>query len=325
MRHTTPEIYSRERIPMWDAAKCILIFCVILGHYLQTLVFHGDAALWNNAVFKGIYMFHMPLFALISGYFAAASIDRYHRAALLRYAVRVGIPNAFFCLIGLVVWHKGHTLWFLDFILESVVFYYLFTLCRNRYIRVAVLGLPLILLATLRVVDRLYLFPCVTHFTYLYPIFLLGCLMQRKGWGEGAFPKYMLAALPLFLMLIPLFPGEWLVYKTPFRFTPYAIGVDVVRTAVALVGCCACLTCCRYLVAFSRNRCVLAVGKATLALYLLQSLFLERSPNIWQWLPAVDSLYLSPLYALLILCLLYAVYWLSRRLPYVGPLMYGEI
>lgn len=325
MNHHVSESVSSRRIPFWDVTKCILIYCVILGHLLQTIVYRNNAALWNDNIFKGIYMFHMPLFALVSGYFAAGSIARHHFSALWRYALRVGVPNAVYWLVTFLLWHSGGTLWFLDFILASCLFLFFVALCKKGWVKSVALGLPLFLLALLRFFDRLDMFPCVTHFTYLYPFFLLGAFLHHQGKESAVINRYWLVALPLFLILIPLFPGDWLVYKTPFRFTFYAIGVDIVRSLVALLGCCACLACCKYISQIANFCLVLNIGKATLALYLLQSLFMEKMPHLWSWLPFSSCLYMSPICALFVLLILYAFYCLTHRIPYIGPMMYGEI
>ena len=53
---------KKERLPYWDNLKGILILLVVFGHLLQ-LVPNGS----ETAVFKVIYLFHMPLFVFSSG------------------------------------------------------------------------------------------------------------------------------------------------------------------------------------------------------------------------------------------------------------------
>lgn len=49
----------------FDNIKFILIFCVVLGHFLE---FCRSGA--GNFLYRLIYLFHMPLFLFVSGYFA---------------------------------------------------------------------------------------------------------------------------------------------------------------------------------------------------------------------------------------------------------------
>ena len=55
-----------------DSLKGLLIILVILGHVITTI---DNVNIVNHAVMGFIYIFHMPLFILISGYliFALAS------------------------------------------------------------------------------------------------------------------------------------------------------------------------------------------------------------------------------------------------------------
>ena len=57
---------NKERDYFFDNLKAVLIFLVVLGHFL--LPIRGDNPL--VVVKRLIYVFHMPLFVFISGYFA---------------------------------------------------------------------------------------------------------------------------------------------------------------------------------------------------------------------------------------------------------------
>ncbi|WP_332694487.1 IS200/IS605 family transposase [Halalkalibacter lacteus] len=57
----------RERNPYFDNAKAVLIFLVVLGHILSEFL-HEDQLV--SSVYLFIYLFHMPAFVLIAGYFA---------------------------------------------------------------------------------------------------------------------------------------------------------------------------------------------------------------------------------------------------------------
>ena len=69
------EVFGAEkyRNAYWDNLKAVLIFFVVLGHFLipvapkETLV---------NTVYYGIYLFHMPAFIFVSGYFSRSYVKR---------------------------------------------------------------------------------------------------------------------------------------------------------------------------------------------------------------------------------------------------------
>ncbi|MGX5681370.1 acyltransferase family protein [Schumannella luteola] len=60
----------KTRVPFWDNARFLCIVLVVTGHAIQRLTYDSDNAL---VLYLFIYAFHMPAFAMISGYFSKAS------------------------------------------------------------------------------------------------------------------------------------------------------------------------------------------------------------------------------------------------------------
>ena len=58
-----------KRVPFWDNARFACIVLVVLGHSIQRLTYDSDIAL---GLYLLVYAFHMPAFAIISGYFSRA-------------------------------------------------------------------------------------------------------------------------------------------------------------------------------------------------------------------------------------------------------------
>ncbi len=67
-----PEHSGVSRNARFDNLKLILIVLVVLGHALE-LAWGGRPLL--RAVWQWIYLFHMPLFAFVSGYFTRGDLD----------------------------------------------------------------------------------------------------------------------------------------------------------------------------------------------------------------------------------------------------------
>lgn len=57
---------KKERLYFMDLLKLFAIFCVCYGHCVQHFLTGVPS---ENAVFRIIYSFHMPLFMVITGYF----------------------------------------------------------------------------------------------------------------------------------------------------------------------------------------------------------------------------------------------------------------
>lgn len=64
-----------RRVAYWDVAKGVAIFCVVWGHCLQNMT-TDTGYLCSDGLSQLIYSFHMPLFMVISGYFAYSSLSR---------------------------------------------------------------------------------------------------------------------------------------------------------------------------------------------------------------------------------------------------------
>ena len=65
---------SAQRIVYWDNLKAILIFLVVLGHFLLPVATKNGRVV--EAVFRWIYLFHMPAFVFVSGFFAKSYVKR---------------------------------------------------------------------------------------------------------------------------------------------------------------------------------------------------------------------------------------------------------
>ncbi|MFG6280404.1 acyltransferase family protein [Microbacterium sp. S16(2024)] len=74
----TPLRPAKPRVPFWDNARFAAIVLVVFGHAIQRLTYDSDAA---EALYLLVYAFHMPLFALVSGYFSSAGEPTRQRMA----------------------------------------------------------------------------------------------------------------------------------------------------------------------------------------------------------------------------------------------------
>ncbi len=110
----------RRRVPFWDNARYACIVLVVLGHAIQRLIYDSDIAL---AFYLTIYAFHMPAFALISGYFSKSGSPT--KLQMARVITDILVPYLIFELLWtLTKWlvegqanpnptQPSWTLWFL--------------------------------------------------------------------------------------------------------------------------------------------------------------------------------------------------------------------
>lgn len=80
-----------RRIPIWDNARAACILLVVLGHAIQRLTYDSDIA---QSLYFLIYAFHMPAFALISGYFSRS--DPPSRRRMTRLLTDIVVPYVIF-------------------------------------------------------------------------------------------------------------------------------------------------------------------------------------------------------------------------------------
>lgn len=110
----------KRRVPFWDNARFACIVLVVLGHASQRLIYDSDTAL---GLYLLIYAFHMPAFAIISGYFSKSDAPGSRQMA--RVITDILVPYVIFeALWTLTKWlvegqanpnltQPSWTLWFL--------------------------------------------------------------------------------------------------------------------------------------------------------------------------------------------------------------------
>ena len=81
----------RRRTPFWDNARFACIVLVVLGHAVQRLIYDSDIAL---SLYLVVYAFHMPAFAIISGYFSKS--DAPTRTQMARVITDILVPYIVF-------------------------------------------------------------------------------------------------------------------------------------------------------------------------------------------------------------------------------------
>jgi fucose 4-O-acetylase-like acetyltransferase len=81
----------KRRVPFWDNARFACIVLVVLGHAVQRLTYDSDIAL---GLYLLVYAFHMPAFAVISGYFSKS--DSPSRRQMARIITDILLPYVIF-------------------------------------------------------------------------------------------------------------------------------------------------------------------------------------------------------------------------------------
>ncbi|MBQ9007624.1 MAG: CapA family protein [Atopobiaceae bacterium] len=269
---------ARRRVPYWDNVKFVLIFLVALGHFLGC---REDLRL-AQMLTVGIYTFHMPAFAFVSGYLSKS---------WTKEKLGQKLPQLAKLVVAYVVFNGVFVLWAAKsgsdvFLIHPYYSYwYIMALCVWRltvgYVGSFTLGLPLSVLAALLVgfwsdAGNAFAFGRTIAF---YPFFLAGYLMPR-AWGTRLAelkPKTKaIAGGLLCVATIAAIAGSYMLLHYDYGHVlmdPYARRFDVVsRAAILLVACLATVAIC-VATPNARIPLVTTIGRNSLIVYLLHRYF----------------------------------------------------
>ncbi|MDR0958941.1 MAG: acyltransferase family protein [Propionibacteriaceae bacterium] len=190
-RRTLPALVRDHSL---DAIKGVAIALMIWGHVVQSF-YQGEAIEYlRNPVYRFIYAFHMPLFALVSGYFLEISLRRRApgEVVLKRFQTLGGVivvwssigmmAEGFYNLpfdeADLSVWWRYFTGGFLWFLWSTIA------------AALAIAGASFLPTWWLRLAGQIVggfvvsaLFPNPQYNAFVYPFFLLG-YYWRPAWGR---------------------------------------------------------------------------------------------------------------------------------------------
>lgn len=302
-----------RRVPIWDNARAACILLVVLGHAIQRLTYDSDIA---QGLYFLVYAFHMPAFALISGYFSKS--DPPNRRQMTRILTDIVLPYVIFeglwTVTKLLVEGQANpnltqpswTLWFLlALAIFRLVLPYLsllrFPLLWTVVISVSAGYLPNVD-STLSLSRTLGLLPFFTLGWWLSHHRFLekrGLLQRRRVSVRAAAAGVFVVAGFCAWFFVDEFTemslGQWLFYDASYAEIGgtqwWAGGVRLLLMAVALV-----LSVSFFALIPRREYRWTAVGRYTMYVYLLHSFVLYpfRESGVlrgldptWLWLPLV--------------------------------------
>lgn len=174
---------SSGRSFYFDNAKFILIFLVVFGHVISPLKSNDD---FLFTLYSFIFLFHMPAFILISGYFSKGFKKKGY---LLKVAKKVLLPYLIFQIIySLFYYWNGQesnltfdlldphwSLWFLLSLFCWNIFLYVFAKLKWSGLVIAI-----IIGVCIGYVDDIGSYLSLSRTFVFFPYFLLGYLLEPK-------------------------------------------------------------------------------------------------------------------------------------------------
>ncbi|MGE8206443.1 acyltransferase family protein [Heyndrickxia sp. NPDC080065] len=276
---------SSTRNLYFDNAKLILIFLVVFGHVISPLKENDDFLFTLYAV---IFLFHMPAFILISGYFAKGYRKNGYllksvKKILLPYLIFQAIYSFFYFING-----DEHSLSF-DFLEPHWTLWFLLSLffwnlLLYVFAKLKWLGLIVAIFIGIGIgyIDHIGSFLSLSRTFVFFPYFLLGFLIEPKHiqWIKNI--KYsnvlgMLILISTFLLFEFSFPKNavpWLLGSSSYDdmgnveiMDGIYRGFQYLLTFVVIVGFLA-------LVPSSGTK-ITVIGQRTLYVYLLHGFIIK--------------------------------------------------
>lgn len=335
-----------------DLIKSIAIILVILGHCIQFgsgSAFYDNSLFFDNPVFKIIYSFHMPLFALVSGYFLFITVQKYDCFAIIKRRFQQLLLPVFvvfffyYTLIALL--HRNefplHTyfswyfsscysfLWFL----WITFFVSVFVSFTHRYMDDNVLIYISIILITFITPE----YGSLSTYKFVYPYFIMGYLFQKHNFSEHKMWKKLnsfsgsVILLLFYAILLLFYTRDSYIYTTGiyiFSDFPRQLFIDLYRFLIGLIGSLCLILFVKkipYKALISRNfRLLYSLGQYSSFVYIFQQLFI-----CYIMQPMTQNISFNYLFNLLELffILLIALFsiWILNRFKITSRLLLGKI
>lgn len=332
----------RER--KWDFLRGVAIFLVVLGHVIQWM----DVDWKHNALFIGIYSFHMPLFMFVSGYFLRNNLRKMPlqkwtlqklRQLLLPSFTNSLIYSSLLLLTISLGFSNRPPKW------DHEALWYLNTLCIFVLSARFIAPFPFRLLRIALWMVGYYLaffwqeYPLSMYLKFMLPFFLLGHLYRKIQILSRTYRIALLAIGCLsWCFSLPLWDFAHSIYMLPYApLNPsnirhflilYANGIGGIATTLLLME----------MTSFLKMRCKISdcdrthwgsnivniivwLGTITLPIYIVQTQFFVIREVI-SGFSSNPLLHWAATIALLPLC--YGVYWIVTQNRWLKFLLFGE-
>ena len=282
------------RLQQFDILKLFAIYLVILGHCFQHLL---SSDYVDEPGYIMIYSFHMPLFMMISGYFAASGLKRDLMSGIVTKARQLLLPCFTAALLFATVTtliNQGSFLDKLDFQLEFGFWFlktafFCFLLARISYCfgkyRIIAFAATLAL-TQIPHIYRIGYF--TTNIDIMYPCFVTGIVI-REYWDiiEKNYKAIAIATGCIFLVMLLFWSKEfWQPTGTMLNklrsgeFTEafYLAYLRYYRLMIGIIGSTFFISMFHWCINEVRNKLIDTIsicGQYTLGIYILQTFILE--------------------------------------------------
>ncbi len=246
---------DKTRSAFLDCTRGLVIFLMLWGHCIQFMIPSG-LDFFENSVYRFIYSFHMPCFALISGYLLWYSFNKRDSISSLgKRVIALIIPIVFAhffnvilnfipklilefsvntCLAFAKSMLSVSSLWFFWSILASVVA----IACAKSISKKIYVQLIFIIF----LVPLVYAFPCGGNNVFMYPYVVMGYYFAelKKYFSEKVLHILGYTTIPIHAIMVFFFEKKHYIYTTGLHSSEYSLmqnlSINLFRYAIGLIG-----------------------------------------------------------------------------------------
>ncbi|KAB8127140.1 acyltransferase family protein [Gracilibacillus oryzae] len=291
-----------QREAYFDNAKLLFIFLVVFGHLIQPLK-HDIAVV--DALYQTIYLVHMPVFILISGFFAKGASDKGYLVKLMK---RILLPyflfhifySVYFYVIGKSNWdstiYDPH--WGLWFLLSLFSWHLLLIVYKKipPFIGITLAFAIGILAGYIPYIGEAF---SLSRTFVFFPFFLIGYWLTKERifrWKTRltqSVSAIFLAAVFLVSYVTPKIPAHWLFGSVSYQGLDMPVYGGLAR--IALYGAAIMMVFALLMIVPRKTYSFTTLGKQTMYVYLLHGVIIQyaRQANLLQLDHNLDTIGLA--------------------------------
>lgn len=238
-----------NRMPFFDNARVILIFLVVFGHMIQP--FAAESQLINST-YAFIYIFHMPMFIMLAGFFAKGIgepkyILNLAKKLLLPYVIFQTLYTLFYFLLGREEWfssilHPQWALWFL----VSLFSWHILLILFKRFPGKLSVGIAVLIGLAIGYIDISAFGLSLSRTFVFFPFFLAGYFMTKAHVksiktsslqiGAAIFIVSLFTLIYLFINVDVSLDTDWLSGAIAYRSLESEISGGLTRLVIYILA-----------------------------------------------------------------------------------------
>ena len=317
----------------FDSLKFFAIFLVVWGHSIQYL---NSVNCVEEPMYRIIYSFHMPLFMMISGYFATGSMKMDFFSMILKKGRQILLPcfawiTLVWLCLNIIEVIKGNQILFIKlywgylnqfWFLKSLFICYLLAFIGRKG---GMLGMSVAVLIS----------QCISYSSvnFMFPAFVIGLFLRETNFLYGQYIRYRYIVYLLFVMMLVFYDetfwsNELLAAQTIYSGDLQYAFMYIYKIIIGVLGALSFLM--LFVVDLKNVRLMSHVsnyGQLTLGIYILQSLILERFIGriVCFDMASFPFIYIvSPLMSVLVVCACVVIIRIIQRFKLAKLVFLGE-